>query len=86
MRKIYFKIKKECRISVASLLYTYKDIDGNIQPFNSIFVDFKEDEISIKKMESVKQEYGSSFMFFNNSDKGIEFWKGDNTLITFPKD
>lgn len=86
MREIYFKIKQNCELPVAMLSYTYKDFDGVIYPFGNIFIDFKEDEKNIEKMESVKQEYGESFMFFNNSDEGIEFWKSDNILVTFPKD
>tara|TARA_R100000900_G_scaffold139133_1_gene118584 strand:- start:832 stop:1089 length:258 start_codon:yes stop_codon:yes gene_type:complete len=82
MREIYFKIKQNCELPVAMLNYTYKDFDGVIHPFSNIFVDFKEDEKNIEKMEAVKNKYGSFFMFFNNSDEGIEFWKNNSIKIT----
>jgi tRNA A58 N-methylase Trm61 len=84
MREIYFKIKQNCELPVAMLNYTYKDFDGVIHPFDNIFVDFKEDEKNIEKMESVKKKYGQFFMFFNNSDEGIEFWK-NNPITIVPK-
>jgi hypothetical protein len=77
MRKIYFKIKRNCELPVAMLNYTYKDFDGVIHPFNNILVDFKEDEKNIEKMENIKLKYGQFFMFFNNSNEGIEFWKNN---------
>ena len=82
MREIYLKIKQDCELPKAMLTYSYKDFDGVIHPFGKICVDFKEDdEINIKKMEDVKQKYGSFFMFFNNSDEGIEFWKSSKINI-----
>jgi hypothetical protein len=77
MREIYSKIKQDCELPVAMLTYSYKDFDGVIQPFSSICVDFKEDEINIEKMEAIKEKYAQFFMFFNNSDEGIEFWKNN---------
>ena len=82
MREIYFKIKQNCELPVAMLNYTYKDFDGVIHPFSNIFVDFKEDEKNIEKMEAVKNKYGSFFMFFNNIYEGIEFWKNNSIKIT----
>ena len=84
MREIYFKIKQNCELPVATLTYTYKDFDGVIHPFNNIFVDLKEDEKNIEKMEAIKNKYGSFFMFFNNSNEGIEFWK-NNPITIVPK-
>ena len=85
MREIYFKIKQNCELPVAVLTYTYKDFDGVIHPFNNIFVDFNEDEKNIEKMENVKEKYAQFFMFFNNSDEGVEFWK-NNPIRIIPKD
>lgn len=82
MREIYFKIKQNCKFPRAILTYTYKDFDGIIHPFSNIWVDFKEDEKNIEMMEAVKEKYGSFFMFFNNSDEGIEFWKNNKITIT----
>lgn len=84
MKEIYFKIKQNCELPVAILNYTYKDFDGVIHPFNNIFVDFKEDEKNIKQMEAIKDKYAQFFMFFNNSDEGIEFWK-NNPIKIVPK-
>ena len=84
MKDIYFKIKQNCELPVAVLSYTYKDFDGVIHPFNNIFVDFKEDEKNIKKMEAIKEKHAQFFMFFNNSDEGIEFWK-NNPITIVPK-
>jgi hypothetical protein len=84
MKEIYFKIKQNCELPVAILNYTYKDFDGVIHPFNKIFVDFKEDEKNIKQMEAIKDKYAQFFMFFNNSDEGIEFWK-NNPIKIVPK-
>jgi hypothetical protein len=84
MKEIYFKIKQNCELPVAVLNYTYKDFDGVIHPFNNIFVDFKEDEKNIKQMEAIKDKYAQFFMFFNNSDEGIEFWK-NNPIKIVPK-
>ena len=81
MREIYFKIKQNCELPVAVLNYTYKDFDGVIQ-FSKIFVDFREDEKNIEKMEATKNKYGSFFMFFNNSDEGIDYWKNNPITIT----
>lgn len=81
MKEIYFKIKQNCELPVAMLTYTYKDFDGVIHSFDKIFVDFKEDEKNIEKMEAIKEKYGSFFMFFNNSDEGIEFWKNNPITI-----
>ena len=66
------------------LTYTYKDFDGAIHPFNNILVDFKEDNKNIEKMKAIKEKYGSFFMFFNNSDEGVEFWK-NNPITIVPK-
>jgi len=82
MRDIYFKIKQNCELSKAILTYSYKDFDGVIHPFESICVDFKEDDKNIENMEAIKHKYGSFFMFFNNSDEGIEFWKNNTITIT----
>ena len=82
MKDIYLKIKQECKLPVAKLTYTYKDFEGVIHPFNSILVDFTEDENNIKKMEDIKEKYGDFFMFFNNSDEGVEFWKNNSIKIT----
>lgn len=83
MNKIYEQIKSECELPVASLKYTYKDFEGVLHPFDSIFVSFRDsDEINIEKMEKVKNKYGSSFMFFNNSTEGKEFWKKNPITIT----
>jgi hypothetical protein len=82
MREIYFKIKQNCELPVAMLSYTYKDFDEIIHPFNTILVDFQEDEKNIEKMENVKKKYGEFFMFFNHSDEGIEFWKNNPITIT----
>jgi len=82
MREIYFKIKQNCELPVAMLSYTYKDCDEIIHPFNTILVDFQEDEKNIEKMENVKKKYGEFFMFFNHSDEGIEFWKNNPITIT----
>jgi hypothetical protein len=84
MREIYFKIKQNSELPKAMLNYTYKDFDGVIQPFNNILVDFKEDDKNIEKMENAKKKYDSFFMFFNNSDEGIEFWK-NNPITIAPK-
>lgn len=81
MREIYFKIKGKCELPVASLTYSYKDFDGIINLAN-IFINLKEDEKNIEKMESVKNKYDSFFMFFNNSDEGIEFWKNNPLTVT----
>ena len=72
MREIYFKIKQNCELPVAMLNYTYKDFDGVIH------------EKNIEKMEAIKNKYGSFFMFFNNSDEGIDFWK-NNPITIVPK-
>ena len=82
MNEVYEQIKNECNLPVAILTYTYKDFDGTIHPFNSINVDFKDDEINIKKMEEVRDKYGEFFMFFNNSVEGKEFWKANPITIT----
>ena len=84
MREIYFKIKQNCELPVAILTYTYKDFDGVIHPFNNILVNFKDDEKNIEKMQSIKNKYDSFFMFFNNSDEGIDFWK-NNPITIIPK-
>lgn len=47
-------------------------------------MDFKEDENNIKQMEAIKKKYAQFFMFFNNSDEGIEFWK-NNSIKIVPK-
>lgn len=75
MKEIYFKIKQKSTLPVGRLSYSYKDFYGEIHPFNNICVDFKEDENNIKQMEEIKDKYSQFFMFFNNSDEGIEFWK-----------
>lgn len=80
MKKIYLKIKQNCSLPVARLSYTYKDFEGVIHPFGDICVDFKEDEKNIKTMESIKNKYGSFFMFFNHSDEGMKFWR-ENPFI-----
>ncbi len=83
MKEIYFKIKQNCVLPVARLTYSYKDFDGVIHPFNDLCVDFKEDENNIKQMESIKEKYDQFFMFFNNSDEGVEFWKNNPiTIVT----
>ncbi len=84
MKKIYFKIKQNSKLPVSVLSYTYKDIitENVIHPFSVIYVDFKNDKENIKKMEDVKNRYGTSFMFFNNSDEGIHFWK-NNPIVSF---
>lgn len=84
MKEIYFKIKQNCELPVARLTYSYKDFDGVIHPFNDICVDFKEDENNIKQMEAIKEKYAQFFMFFNNSDEGVEFWK-NNSITIVPK-
>jgi len=80
MKEVYFKIKQNCELPVGIVTYSYKDFDGTIHPFGTICMDFKEDENNIKKMEEIKQKYSNFFMFFNNSDEGIEFW--NKNLIT----
>lgn len=54
------------------------------QSGKSVF-DFKEDEKSIKQMEAIKEKYARFFMFFNNSDECVEFWK-NNPIKIVPKD
>lgn len=85
MEEIYLKIKQKCELPVGMITYTYKDFDGVIHPFNSILVDLKEDEKNIKMMEDIKKKYAQFFMFFNNSDEGIEFWK-NNPITIVPND
>lgn len=82
MNEVYYQIKSECKLPVAMLTYTYKDFEGVLHPFETIFVDLKEDEINIKMMEDVKSKYGDFFMFFNNSDEGKLFWKNNPIKIT----
>ena len=82
MNEVYYQIKSECKLPVAMLTYTHKDFEGVLHPFKKIFVDLKEDEINIKKMEDVKSRYGDFFMFFNNSDEGKLFWKNNPITIT----
>jgi len=84
MREIYFKIKQRCELPVGILSYSYKDFDGVIHPFKDICVNFSEDEKNIAQMEAVKNKYREFFMFFNNSDEGVEFWK-KNTPLTLTK-
>ena len=80
MRKTYFKIKSECELPVAQLGYVYKDFDGVIQIGRTLFVDFKEDEININKMEDISEKIG--FMFFVNSDEGKKWFKENPITIT----
>ena len=82
MNEIYYQIKSECKLPVAMLTYTYKDFEGVLHPFETIFVDLKEDGINIKMMEDVKSKYGEFFMFFYNSDEGKLFWKNNPIKIT----
>ncbi len=82
MNEVYYQIKSECKLPVAMLTYTYKDFEGVLHPFETIFVDLKEDEINIKMMEDAKSKYGDFFMFFNNSDEGKLFWKNNPITIT----
>jgi len=77
MREIYFKIKQKSDLPVSILTYSYKDFDDVIHPFKNICVNFKDDEENIKQMISIKEKYGVYFMFFNNSDEGIDFWKNN---------
>lgn len=80
MREIYLKIKEKCELPVAVLTYSYTDFEGVVQ-FGCIHVDLKEDEKNIKRMEAIKKKYAQFFMFFNNSDEGIEFWKNNPIQI-----
>ena len=82
MKEIYLKIKKSCDVPVARLSYTYKDFEGVIHPFNDICVNLREDDKNINKMESIKEKYAHFFMFFNNSDEGIKFWKDNPITLT----
>jgi hypothetical protein len=83
MNKIYQQIKSECESPMAVLRYTYKDFEGVLHPFDSIYISFRDsDEINIQKMEKVKSKYGEFFMFFNNSKEGEEFWKNNPITIT----
>jgi len=82
MNEVYYQIKSECKLPMAMLTYTYKDFEGVLHPFETIFVDLKEDESNIKMMEDVKSKYGDFFMFFNNSDEGKLFWKNNPIKIT----
>jgi len=36
-------------------------------------------------MEAIKEKYARFFMFFNNSDECVEFWK-NNPIKIVPKD
>ena len=81
IREIYFKIKERCEIPICALIYSFKNFEGEIV-LRSINVNFYEDEVSIKNMEDIKNKYGSHFMFFNNSDEGIEFWKNNPIHLT----
>lgn len=78
--KVYFYIKKNCSLPVAKLNYTTQT--GNkLNPFNSINVNFSNNSYNAKLMESAYKEPG--FLFFNNSEEGIEFWtKHKMTIIT----
>mgnify|MGYP000494614796 CR=1 FL=1 len=74
MEEIYLKIKEKSELPVGILYYTIKE--GNIiNPFNTLNVDFNDDDESILKMEKIKEKYGENFHFFNMSDEGIDFWK-----------
>lgn len=78
MNEIYQQIKNECKLPVILLTYTYKDSRGVLYPFAGIPISFRDsDETNIEKMEEVKSKYGESFMFFNNSSEGKEFWKNN---------
>jgi len=78
MNEIYQQIKNECKLPVILLTYTYKDSRGVLHPFAGIPISFNDsDETNIEKMEEVKSEYGESFMFFNNSNEGKEYWKNN---------
>jgi hypothetical protein len=35
-------------------------------------------------MKEIKDKYGSFFMFFNQSDEGVKFWKNNPIKITTP--
>lgn len=78
MNEIYQQIKQECNLPITLLTYTYRDSRGVLNPFSGIPISFRDsDETNIKKMEEVRSEYGESFMFFNNSDEGKEYWKNN---------
>ncbi len=83
MREIYIKIKQKFELPIASLSYSFRDskLDGVIHPFSVVYINFNDDNESIRKMESVKDRYGDLFMFFNNSDEGVEFWE-KNPIIS----
>lgn len=86
MNEIYQQIKSGCELPAAILTYTYKDFEGVLHPFANIAISFRDsDEINIEKMEKVKSKYGESFMFFNDSTEGKEFWKNNPITITQKK-
>lgn len=79
IKDIYYKIKKECELSIASLGYTYKDEYEVIQVGATLNVNFMHDELNIQSMTEISQRPG--FMFFNNSLEGVEFWKKNKNKV-----
>ena len=84
MEELYYKIKAECELPVAMIGYTYKDFDNVIQIGSTIWVIFSEDEKNIEKMLELTTRPG--FMFFNQSEEGLKWFKDNPITITWPDD
>jgi hypothetical protein len=77
--EIYKQIKNNSKLPIGIIFYSYKKIDGSIDPWGQLKVRFSgdenEDNMNVYKMEEVKQQLGESFMFFNLSNEGEKYWK-----------
>lgn len=78
--ELYFKLKSEATLPVGRLYYTFRNTQGIIQLCGgSICVVWENDDENISKIKNTELVEG--FLFWNNSDEGMEFYKKNWPVI-----
>jgi hypothetical protein len=94
-KEVYYKVKSESNLPVVKFPYTIiesydylQEIDQyiifEINPFRCVYINFNDNDFkNIKKLINNAKSCGFYFVFFNNSNEGIEYFNTNELKIYY---